>query len=115
MRTSFGSGFGDRLEHLSQWTMAVFSIESPKGPGRSFVLLGKSFLTGCENGAIKCLAQQSWIFGIADVFWYEHSRKSDELRLANLVKIKSIESSLVQLPGIGEMLRAESTGTSSSV
>lgn len=45
--------------------------------------------------------------GVPDVFWYEHFRKWDKGRQINLRKLKDVEGSLVQLPGIGEMFRAE--------
>jgi len=51
--------------------------------------------------------QQGWVFGIPDVFWYEHFRKWDKFRLANLVKLKTIERKVVLLHGIGEMFQAE--------
>ena len=87
--------------------MVLFNIESTNGSRRSFVVLDKSFLQGVSAAQLQYYAQQGWVFGIADVFWYEHFRKWDESRLANLVKLKSIEKNLVQLPGIGEMFRAE--------
>jgi hypothetical protein len=40
---------------------------------------------------------------------YEHFRKRDRRRIANLFKLHSIERSLVLLPGIGEMFRSEAT------
>ncbi len=74
---------------------------------RSFVVLDKSFLQGVSPAQLRYYVQNGWIFGIVDAFWYEHFRKWDEWRLANLVKLKSIEKSLILLPGIGEMFRAE--------
>jgi hypothetical protein len=74
---------------------------------RSFLVLDKSFLQAMSPAQLRYYVQQGWAFGIADVFWYEHFRKWDSWRLANLIKLKSIEKSLVQLPGPGEMFRAE--------
>ena len=71
------------------------------------MVLDKSFLQGVSAAQLQYYVQEEWVFGIADVFWYEHFRKWDEWRLANLIKLKSIEKSLVLLPGIGEMFRAE--------
>jgi hypothetical protein len=85
----------------------LFNIEATKGPMRSFVVLDKSFLQGVSPAQLYYYVQHGWVFGIADAFWYEHFRKWDEWRRANLVKLKSIENSLVLLPGIGEMFRAE--------
>ncbi len=87
--------------------MIFFNIKTTEGPRRSFVVLDKSFLQGVRPAQLQYYVQQGWVFGIADVFWYEHFRKWDEWRLANLVKLKSVEKNLVQLPGIGEMFRAE--------
>jgi len=87
--------------------MILFNIETTNWPRRSFVVLDKSFIKGVSSAQLQSQVQQGWVFGIADVFWYEHFRKWDPWRLANLVKLKSIEKSLVLLPGIGEMFRAE--------
>jgi hypothetical protein len=87
---------------------AVFGIETGKALGRCFVVLDKSFLQGVTSSELQYYVQRGWLFGIADVLWYEHLRKWDRWRFANLVKLKSVEKHLVLLPGMGEMFRAES-------
>lgn len=52
--------------------------------------------------------QNGWLFAVPEIFFYEHLRKWDEWRLANLGKLKTIESRVVLLPGVGEMFQAES-------
>ena len=85
----------------------VFGINPKRGGWQSFVVLDKSYLQGVRADDLQFRVQQGWIFGIPDVLWYEHFRKWDRRRWANLKKLKSIEKSLLLLPGIGEMFRAE--------
>jgi hypothetical protein len=87
---------------------AVFGLGAQKALGRSFVVLDKSFLQGVTASELQYHVQQGWVFGIADVLWYEHLRKWDRWRFAHLVKLKSVETHLALLPGVGEMFRAES-------
>lgn len=84
-----------------------FGVNACMGPVRSFVVLDKSFLQGVNPVELQYYVQQGWVFGIPDVFWYEHFRKWDKRRLANLVKLKTIESKIVLLHGTGEMFQAE--------
>ena len=76
--------------------------------GRSFVVLDKSFLQGVTAQELRFYAKHGWIFGVTETLQYEHFRKWDRWRFANLVKLKAIEKHIVLLPGIGEMFRAES-------
>src|SRR5271166_5772774 len=103
------------VPHSSHSFPMSFNIETTKGPRRSFVVLDKSFLQGVSPAQLQYYVQQGWVFGIADVFWYEHFRKWDEWRLANLVKLKSVEKNLVQLPGIGEIVSSKITETQAGV
>jgi hypothetical protein len=73
----------------------------------SFAILDKSFLDGVNSAQLQYYAQKGWIFAIPEVLMYEHFRKRDPRRIANFFKLHSIEDSLVVLPGIGEMFRAE--------
>jgi hypothetical protein len=69
--------------------------------------LDKSFLDGVNSAQLQYYAQKGWIFGAPEVLIYEHFRKRDQRRIANLFKPHSIEDSVVRLPGIGEMFRRE--------
>jgi hypothetical protein len=69
--------------------------------------LDKSFLDGVNSAQLQYYAQKGWIFGAPEVLIYEHFRKRDQRRIANLFKLHSIEDSVVRLPGIGEMFRRE--------
>lgn len=73
----------------------------------SLAVLDKSFLDGVNSALLQYYAQKGWIFAIPEVLMFEHSRKRDARRTANLFKLRSIENNLVILPGIGEMLRTE--------
>ena len=75
---------------------------------QSLVVLDKSFLQAVGFAQLQDYVQNGWLFAVPDVFFYEHLRKWDEWRLENLRKLKTIESRVVLLPGIGEMFRAES-------
>ncbi|HXN85351.1 MAG TPA: hypothetical protein VN867_04735, partial [Candidatus Binataceae bacterium] len=86
----------------------AFGIKARKASGWSFVVLDKSFLQGVTAVELQYFVQQGWVFGIPDVFWYEHFRKWDRRRFANLVKLKSVETKIALLPGVGEMFRGES-------
>lgn len=85
------------------------SVLSPFGvkTSRSFAVLDKSFLDGINSAQLQYYAQQGWTFGLPEVLMYEHFRKRDQRRIANLFKLHSIEASIVLLPGIGEMFRSE--------
>ena len=74
---------------------------------RSFAILDKSFLDGVTSAQLQYYAQNGWIFGAPEVLIYEHFRKRDVRRIANLFKLHSIEGSVVRLPGMGEMFREE--------
>jgi hypothetical protein len=74
---------------------------------RSLAVLDKSFLDGVNSAQLQYYAQNGWTFGLPEVFMYEHFRKRDARRIANLFKLHSIEGSIVLLPGIGEMFREE--------
>jgi len=71
------------------------------------VVLDKSLLDGVNSAQLQYYAQKGWIFGLPEVLMYEHFRKRDRRRIANLFKLHSIEGSIVLLPGIGEMFRSE--------
>lgn len=72
-------------------------------------MLDKSFLDGVTSAQLQYYAQKKWTFGITEVLIHEHLRKRDARRIANLFKLHSIEDSIVLLPGMGEMFRAEGT------
>jgi hypothetical protein len=74
---------------------------------RSLVVLDKSYLQRVTAQELRFYAKHRLIFGVTEVLQYEHFRKWDRWRFANLVKLKAIEKHLVFLPGIGEMFRAE--------
>jgi len=75
-------------------------------------VLDKSLLQSVGLAQLQHYVQNGWLFAVpdifSDIFFYEHLRKWDEWRLANLRKLKAIEKRLFLLPGIGEMFRAES-------
>jgi hypothetical protein len=77
-----------------------------------FAVLDKSFLDGVNAAQLQYYAQNGWVFAIPEVLMYEHFRKRDRRRIANLFKLRSIERSLVLLPGIGEMFRKRSDDAS---
>jgi hypothetical protein len=91
--------------------MGESSVSFPFGvkTSRSFVVLDKSFLEGVNPAQLQCYAQNGWTFGLTEVLMYEHFRKRDAKRIANLFKLHSIEDSLFILPGIGEMFRVETS------
>jgi hypothetical protein len=74
---------------------------------RSFAVLDKSFLDGVNSAQLHYYAQMGWVFGVPEVLMYEHFRKRDKRRIANLFKLHRIEGRIVLLPGIGEMFRSE--------
>ena len=86
----------------------AFGIDVQGMFGRSFVVLDKSFLQGVTAQELRFYVKHGWIFGVTETLQYEHFRKWDRWRFANLVKLKAIEKHIVLLPGIGEMFRAES-------
>jgi hypothetical protein len=86
----------------------VFGVEAKRGGMQSLVVLDKSFLQAVRFAQLQYYVQNGWLFAVPDVFFYEHLRKWDQGRLANLRKLKSIENRVVLLPGIGEMFGAES-------
>lgn len=89
--------------------MKQSSVSFPFGvkTSRSFAVLDKSFLDGVNSAQLECYAQTGWTFGLTEALMHEHFRKRDVRRIANLFKLLRIESSVVLLPGIGEMFRAE--------
>jgi hypothetical protein len=89
--------------------MGDLSVSFPFGvkTERSFAVLDKSFLDGINSAQLQYYAQKGWTFGVPEVLMYEHFRKRDARRTANLFKLHSVENSLVIIPGIGEMFRAE--------
>jgi len=87
----------------------AFGVNPKSGGWQSFVVLDKSYLQGVKADDLQFRVRQGWVFAIPDVLWYEHFRKWDRKRWANLRKLKSIEKRLVLLPGIGEMFRAEAS------
>ena len=72
-----------------------------------FVVLDKSFLQGVSRAQLLLYARQGWTFGVTEVLIHEQLRKRDDCRITNFFKLHSIERSLRFLPGIGEMMRAE--------
>jgi len=89
--------------------MGESSVSFPFGvkTSRSFAVLDKSFLDGVNSAQLQYYAQKGWIFGAPEVLMYEHFRKRDQRRFANLFKLHSIEGNVVLLTGIGEMFRRE--------
>jgi hypothetical protein len=85
------------------------SVSTPFGVEavQSFAVLDKSFLDGVNSAQLQYRVQKGWVFGVPEVFMYEHFRKRDPRRIANLFKLHTIEGSVVLLPGIGEMFRTE--------
>jgi hypothetical protein len=83
-----------------------FCIKTSRFP-RSFAVLDKSFLDAIASPQLQLHAQNGWTFGIPEALMYELMRKRDEWRTKNLLKLCRIQESLVRLPGIGEMFRAE--------
>lgn len=83
-----------------------FRIKKPTASSR-LVVLDKSFLDGINEATLKYLVQNGWVFAIPEVMMYEHLRKEDPRRTANMFKLHAIEKSIVILAGIGEMFRAE--------
>ena len=92
---------------LEEASLNMFGVAASRSD-RHLLVLDKSFLQGVSTVELQHYVQDGWVFAIPDVLWHEHFRKWDEWRLANLIKLKSIEPTLVLLPGLGEMLRAES-------
>jgi hypothetical protein len=86
----------------------VFGIEAKKRGMQALVVLDKSFLQSVGLAQLQYYVNNGWLFAVPEIFFYEHLRKWDEWRLANLRKLKAIESRVVLLPGVGEMFRAES-------
>ena len=68
------------------------------------MVLDKSFLDGVNLAQLQYYAQMGWVFGVPEVLMYEHFRKRDKRRIANLFKLHGIEDRIALLPGIGEML-----------
>lgn len=85
----------------------TFGVRTGKEIGQSFVVLDKSFLQAVTAQQLRYYVQHGWIFAVPEVLWHEHFRKWDKRRHANIVKLKGIEKTLILLPGIGEMFRAE--------
>ncbi len=83
----------------------AFGITISKPP--SCVVIDKSFLDGVSSAQLQFYVQNGWTFAMPEVLMYEHFRKRDDRRIANIFKLHSIEKHVFQLPGIGEMFRME--------
>ena len=70
-------------------------------------MLDKSFLDGNNAASLRYSTEKGWLFALPEVLMYEHFRKEDNRRTANMFKLHAIEDSVFILPGIGEMFRAE--------
>ncbi len=102
---------GGRLKHsraMKRRLKRAFGVDVQGTFARSLVVLDKSFLQGVTAQELRFYVKHGWIFGVTEILQYEHFRKWDRWRFANLVKLKAIEKHIVLLPGIGEMFRAES-------
>lgn len=84
----------------------LFGIKRPSAASR-LVVLDKSFLDGVNEATLRYLVQYGWLFAIPEVMMYEHFRKEDNRRIANMFKLHAVENSIFILPGVGEMFRAE--------
>jgi hypothetical protein len=51
---------------------------------QSFVVLDKSFLQGVNSAQLQYYVQMGWTFGLTEALMYEHFRKRDPRRIANL-------------------------------
>jgi hypothetical protein len=71
------------------------------------VVIDKSFLDGVSSAQLQFYVQNGWTFAMPEVLMYEHFRKRDDPRIANIFKLHSIEKRVFKLPGIGEMFRME--------
>jgi hypothetical protein len=69
--------------------------------------MDKSFLDGVSSAQLQFYTRNGWTFAIPEVLMYEHFRKRDGWRIANIFKLHRVEKSLFLLPGIGEMFRIE--------
>ena len=83
-----------------------FGIRKPSSSSR-LVVLDKSFLDGVNEATLKHLVANGWLFALPEVLMYEHFRKEDNRRTANMFKLHAVEDSVFILPGVGEMFRAE--------
>lgn len=83
----------------------VFGIRISDPP--SCVVIDKSFLDGVSSAQLQFYVQNGWTFAMPEVLMYEHFRKRDDRRIANIFKLHSIEKRVFRLPGIGEMFRME--------
>src|SRR5579859_4935973 len=83
----------------------VFGIKISEPP--SCVVIDKSFLDGVSSAQLQLYAQNGWTFAMPEVLMYEHFRKRDGWRIANIFKLNRVEKRLFRLPGIGEMFREE--------
>jgi hypothetical protein len=65
-------------------------ISSPS----SFVVLDKSLLDGSSSAQLQYFAQHGWLFGIPEVLMFELLFKRDPRRIADLLKLYSVERDL---------------------
>jgi hypothetical protein len=86
----------------------IFGVQAKKEGAQSLVVLDKSLLQAIGLVQLQYYIQKGLLFAVPDLLFYEHLRKWDAWRLANFRKLKAIESRVVLLPGIGEMIRTES-------
>src|SRR5882757_1414234 len=97
----------DKSNQQAAARRVVFGIDVSRRPGQTFAVLDKSFIQGISKAQLQYYADKGWIFAIPGVFWYGHLRTWDNRRRADLAKLRSIEKTVVVIPGIGEMFRAE--------
>lgn len=71
------------------------------------MVLDKSFLDAAGSAQLQYYASKGWTFGVPEALLYELMRKRDRRRTSDLWKLCRIHGSLVKLPGIGAMFRAE--------
>ncbi|HLW71169.1 MAG TPA: hypothetical protein VKS22_11175 [Candidatus Binataceae bacterium] len=86
---------------------ASFPFGIKRSSSSSLVVLDKSFLDGNNAASLRYSTEKGWLFALPEVLMYEHFRKEDNRRTANMFKLHAIEDSVFILPGIGEMFRAE--------
>jgi DNA-binding ferritin-like protein len=64
---------------------------------RSLVVIDKSYLQAVTAQELRFYAKHRLIFAVTEVLQYEHFRKWDPRRFANLVKLKAVEKHLALL------------------
>jgi len=93
-------------QNLSISTSSRFGLENSRW-NETIVVLDKSFLDGNSSAQLQFRVQNGWRFALSEALMHELLRKRDDRRIANLFKLQSIEKTLVLLPDIPEMFRAE--------